>query len=978
MATIPSSKMKPTLLPQPKATTIAAVIELIAADTSLSPARRKNLLWGLNIIVKAAGRPADRIGVSLAVIDYLTTGFHPEHAGIGHKSWRNARSCTTFALKHLGLTSTGTPDWVPLLGDWRRLLDAMREVGLRDWCLGRLARYCSARGIGPEEVSDNTLPFYRQALVEESRRNDPDRVVRRTARLWNKARRLVPGWPPVELTVAIPSREVSLPLEAYPVSFQADVAAFLKRISDKTPFRKGRPSRPVSAATLRGRRYQIRPLASALVRNGIPVEAITGLAALVTPEHARLALEFMWQQNGEKTSSHIFGHATALQAIAKYHVAVSPETLEELRSLAAGLDPKQRGLTEKNRGRLRQLDDQRNKALLLHLPRKLQAEAEARDAPDRRGALLMQMAVALELLLMCMLRRQNLVNLDADKHLRWSRAGRAGVCHLAIEAQEVKNREPLEFELAPESADLVKLYLERYQPLLRPTPSSLLFPGQTGQMPKNEGCFSTQIADCVFSRTGLRINAHLFRHIGAKLHLDAQPGSYEVLRRVFGHRSMTTTVQAYCGLEMMAAARHVDKGILAQRRATRALLLRRRPRPIKPAKPVKPVKPVKPDQEGARGKTEWTRQARTIHGELEPWPEKDELAWMAILRRGNPFNKPGRGGHWAPATRDLYRRSYNNWLRFLRRSGRLRVDVDPALRVTPETVAAYLTSLEGLADYTVLLHLSSLFAVCRAMASDGDWTWLGAVICHLRRQGPRGRPKHPRLQDSADLFEAGLAVMVEAEGEGTPLRRAAGYRDGLMLSTLAARPLRRRNFVMIELGRHLVRVGDGWRLLFASHETKTRRPIELPWPERLNAPLERYLDRHRPVLLGGQASDRLWIGQRGRPMDGRAIHKRIAAITRKCFGQPINPHLFRDCFATSIAIRDPEHIRAAAILLGHSQRTNEKHYNQAQALEAGRLYQQGILALRLQLAPPLPPDLRRHRRRRDDDTTHDDPNNEIG
>ena len=263
-------------------------------------------------------------------------------------------------------------------------------------------------------------------------------------------------------------------------------------------------------------------------------------------------------------------------------------------SIARRLAPEQHGLTEKNRRRLRQLDDPRNKALLLHLPGRLRAEAEARGTPDRHGALLMQMAVAIELLTLCLLRRKNLVSLDADRHFRWSRAGRTGVCHLAIEAAEVKNREPLEFELPQETADLLKLYLERYQPLLGTTPSSWLFPGRTGQKPKAETGFSAQITDCVFSRTGLTINPHLFRHIGAKLHLDAQPGSYEVLRRVFGHRSMTTTAETYCGLEMMAAARHVDGVILAQRRATRPLMLRRnRRRAAKPAQPTKTVKPTK-------------------------------------------------------------------------------------------------------------------------------------------------------------------------------------------------------------------------------------------------------------------------------------------------------------------------------------------------------------------------------------------------
>ena len=206
--------------------------------------------------------------------------------------------------------------------------------------------------------------------------------------------------------------------------------------------------------------------------------------------------------------------------------------------------------------------------------------------------------------------------------------------------------------------------------------------------------------------------------------------------------------------------------------------------------------------------------------------------------------------------------------------------------------------------------------------------------------------------------QLGLALMDEAGEESTPVRRAITFRNGLMLSTLAARPLR-CIVTMIELGCHLVRVGVRWQLVFAAEETKSRRLIELPWPDRLNLLLERYLEQHRPVLLGEQVSNRLWLSCKGRPISGKSFHALITTITRKRFGQPSNPTFFRDCFATSIAVRDPEHIGVAAILLGHSQRTNEKHYNQAQTLEAGRMYQRSLLTLRRQLAlpPPLEPNL---------------------
>jgi integrase len=65
------------------------------------------------------------------------------------------------------------------------------------------------------------------------------------------------------------------------------------------------------------------------------------------------------------------------------------------------------------------------------------------------------------------------------------------------------------------------------------------------------------------------------------------------------------------------------------------------------------------------------------------------------------------------------------------------------------------------------------------------------------------------------------------------------------------------------------------------------------------------------------------------------------------FGRPINPHLFRDCLATSIAIHDPDNVRMAAALLGHrSFATTERHYNLARTLQAARSYQHVIGAAR--------------------------------
>ena len=55
------------------------------------------------------------------------------------------------------------------------------------------------------------------------------------------------------------------------------------------------------------------------------------------------------------------------------------------------------------------------------------------------------------------------------------------------------------------------------------------------------------------SRTGLEVHPHLFRHLAAKLHLEAHPGDYETVRRLLGHKKMDTTVGFYAPISTKAA-----------------------------------------------------------------------------------------------------------------------------------------------------------------------------------------------------------------------------------------------------------------------------------------------------------------------------------------------------------------------------------------------------------------------------------------
>ena len=117
------------------------------------------------------------------------------------------------------------------------------------------------------------------------------------------------------------------------------------------------------------------------------------------------------------------------------------------------------------------------------------------------------------------------------------------------------------------------------------------------------------------------------------------------------------------------------------------------------------------------------------------------------------------------------------------------------------------------------------------------------------------------------------------------------------------------------------------------------------------------LARHRDALLRmrrgspSPVGGALWLSKTGSPMGRDAIYHCITVRTREALGRSINPQLFRDCAATSVAVEDPRHIGIAWRLLGHrSPSTTEMYYNQALSVEASRRFQNVLLSLREQSA----------------------------
>ena len=229
---------------------------------------------------------------------------------------------------------------------------------------------------------------------------------------------------------------------------------------------------------------------------------------------------------------------------------------------------------------------------------------------------------------------------------------------------------------------------------------------------------------------------------------------------------------------------------------------------------------------------------------------------------------------------------------------------------------------------------------------------LTRLHANLRASATPSRNKRQRLVMADVLRDLGRDMMTEALtiNSWSDRRRAVAFRDGLAISLLVYRPFRLKNFAGLRIGHELVQSAGKWHLVLERADTKNHRPHEARFPKALLADLTTYLNRFRPILLAGEAgrtpsgTDALWVSETGTAWESGAHSRRIANITEARLNRRIPPHWFRDVAATTIAVEAPRNIADAHLLLGHaSHLTTQKHYIQAQSLQAGAKFQAAML-----------------------------------
>ena len=155
----------------------------------------------------------------------------------------------------------------------------------------------------------------------------------------------------------------------------------------------------------------------------------------------------------------------------------------------------------------------------------------------------------------------------------FSRSRGRAISTLELPAGEVKNGTELAFDIPPVVAKMLIEYRDRFAPKVIGRRPTRLFVNVDGT-PKNQTTVAGLIMNYLRRRAGIVLTPHQFRHLSAKVVLDAEPGGFETVKQFLGHRSIKTTVGAYAGIDSRRAARRhqylVEQALAAETPARRS------------------------------------------------------------------------------------------------------------------------------------------------------------------------------------------------------------------------------------------------------------------------------------------------------------------------------------------------------------------------------------------------------------------------
>lgn len=533
-------------MPAPSAPTftLRLLAELIANMEEIPLWKRRELCSAIRNFAKVCGLTPDDIIADPGTIRALGAKAPWLLAGYTKGSWANIMWRLRCALEIGGVKVHRQRRNFKLNNEWEELLLPLLRRDRDE--IHRFAGWCSIREISSHDVSPAVFDRYYTYLEEQMTQRNPRERGHVARRAWNRAI-ATPGSSYQSIPAPDPIGKRLVRWEDFPQSLQDELLAYGKKaLEENLDDDKHRPIKPV---TLDNYHNRIRAMLTTLIDNGMSPDDFPSLAKVVDPANVKRAFELRLggRPMDDRARMDLHGIITAALNVAR-HLNLDKEHRARLKRLSKRVRFKANGMCERNKKRLTPLLDPSVRAKLLNLPLKVAHELSAVKAPTVRQAQRMQMAVLLDLLLHVPMRIRNPSELDLSTTIISPIAGGTGGWRISIAADDVKNHWPIDAHLGAELSALLDRYVTEFRPVLAKGSTTALFVGQRGHR-KMPSALSKQLARFVRREVGVTIHAHLMRHLAAHLYLIANPGDYETVRRLLGHKNIETTIQFYDGLQ---------------------------------------------------------------------------------------------------------------------------------------------------------------------------------------------------------------------------------------------------------------------------------------------------------------------------------------------------------------------------------------------------------------------------------------------
>jgi integrase len=562
--------------PEPGIKTLGDLRTWIAGLPQLSEAEKAQLRSAVKRADELIGHGALDLAADPRRVLSRLEQLSPTMAGMNRQAFSNLKSRVRRAFQLATPVLKPARSFVRLTGEWQSLAARLDVKAQRT--LSRFFRFACGQSWQPQEISDAQVEIFKTYLRDEAVVVSWDRVVSNTVKAWNRLREGLDGTPLQRLTAAPLTRTPYwIAEDQLPPGLRHDLDAYITGLSTPNIFGEG-AAKTLKPGTIEQHRYAVIALTSALLASGERPDVVSSLAYVVRPSTLKRALRFLYDRAGQRVTWLIFLLALRARMIARWCKLTAPE-LEEIDKIVESLDdqrPSTRGMAEKNRRVVRHLEDPGFRDRLLLLPERLLSKAYAMRN-GRLAATYARAALVIELLLTCSMRRQNLLSLRLDENIR--RIGSGAACRWLIElpSEDVKNEEPLRFELLPETVHILEKYLADWRRKLCSKPTPWLFPNSEGG-PLDGDVLLVDIAQKTKRELGVRIGLHQFRHLSTELYLQENPEGLAVASLHLGHRDQNTTRRFYARRKQREATRRYQQHLIDKREGAKRRQVRRRPR----------------------------------------------------------------------------------------------------------------------------------------------------------------------------------------------------------------------------------------------------------------------------------------------------------------------------------------------------------------------------------------------------------------